>query len=522
MTYPTQTSATITTSAPEAAPAPDETSTALRRLRKRTDLGNAERLADNANGKLLWVHGQGWLCWDRKRWQRDESNRVMQTAADTARKIYAEASAVNKAASEADEDGDGDLGKLAKEISSWALKSESHRALTAMVKLGASQKRLILEGGATKLDSDPNLLNVQNGVLDLGSMELRGHDPRLHMTKLANAGFDPKAEAPFFRECVEKALPDEEVRHWVQMAAGYSMLGSYSEYLFVPFGKGANLKSTVLYGLRHALGDYAAEAASDLLVARREWGAAAESALAGLRGSRFITTIETEQGKRLAEVLVKQLTGEAEITAKFMRQDYFTFQNQAAVWLATNHKPIVQGMDLAIWRRIRLIPFTETVPPHERIEASVVQQKLREEADGILLWLVEGLVNWRTDSHGGLTVIPRAIREATDEYQKQMDPLGEWIEDCCELDAHAFAASGALRKSYDAHCKQNGRAALGAVRFNEALTEMGVVAMKQKQMIGNKQQRARQGIRLVAAGDDPDVPAHLVPQAVVSGSPHGG
>ena len=104
---------------------------------------------------------------------------------------------------------------------------------------------------------------------------------------------------------------------------------------------------------------------------------------------------------------------------------------------------------------------------------------------------VEGLVNWRTDSHGGLSVIPRAIREATDEYQKQMDPLGEQIEDCCELDAHAFAAFGALRKSYDAHCKQNGRAALGAFRFNEALTEMGVPAMKQKQMIGGKQQRAR-------------------------------
>lgn len=505
MTYPD-----TTATAPDAAT--DEVSDTFRRLRKRTDLGNAERLADHANGKLLWVYGQGWLVWDGKRWTRDESNKVMQVAADTSRRIYSEAAAVSKAAAESDADDDDSLGKLAKEITGWAVKSESRRALEAMVKLGQSQRRLILEDGAAGLDSDPDLLNVQNGVLDLGSMERRDHDPKLRMTKLANAGFDPKAEAPFFRECVERALPDEEVRHWVQMAAGYSMLGSYSEYLFVPFGKGANLKSTVLYGLRHALGDYAAEAASDLLVARREWGAAAESALAGLRGSRFITTIETEQGKRLAEVLVKQLTGEAEITAKFMRQDYFTFQNQAAVWLATNHKPIVQGMDLAIWRRIRLIPFTETVPPQERIEASVVQQKLRDEADGILLWLVEGLVNWRTDSHGGLTVIPRAIREATDEYQKQMDPLGEWIEDCCELDAHAFAASGALRKSYDAHCKQNGRAALGAVRFNEALTEMGVVAMQQKQMIGGKQQRARQGVRLIASGGNPDVPAHLVPQ----------
>jgi putative DNA primase/helicase len=494
MTYPD------TTTAPDAAT--DEVSDTFRRLRKRTDLGNAERLADHAKGKLLWVYGQGWLCWDGKRWVRDESNNVMRVAADTARRIYSEASAVSKAAAESGEESS--LGKLADEITSWAVKSESRRALEAMVKLGASQKRLILEEGAAGLDADPDLLNVNNGILDLASMERHDHDPKKRMTKLTNASYDPKATAPFFRECVEKALPDEEVRHWVQMAAGYSMLGSYSEYLFVPFGKGANLKSTVLYGLRYALGDYAAEAASDLLVARREWGAAAESALAGLRGSRFITTIETEQGKRLAEVLVKQLTGEAEITAKFMRQDYFTFNNQAAVWLATNHKPIVQGMDLAIWRRIRLIPFTETVPPHERLEASEVQQRLREEADGILQWLVEGLVNWRTDEHGGLSTIPRAIREATDEYRKEMDPLGEWLEDECELASDAMTASGRLRESYERHCKANGRTALGGRRFNEALTELGIVTAKNKQTIDGKQQRARLGVRLIEAADVPD------------------
>jgi putative DNA primase/helicase len=431
----------------------------------------------------------------------------MRVAADTARRIYAEAATVSQAAAEAGEDdADSGLGKLAKEISVWAVKSESHRALTAMVKLGASQKRLVLEEGAAGLDADPMLLNVANGILDLESMELHAHDPRKRMTRVTAASYDPRAEAPFFRECVEKALPDEEVRKWVQMAAGYSMLGSYSEYLFVPYGKGANLKSTVLYALRHALGDYAAEAASDLLVARREWGAAGESALAGLRGSRFITAIETEQGKRLAEVLVKQLTGEAEITAKFMRQDYFTYPNQAAVWLATNHKPIVQGMDLAIWRRIRLIPFTQTVKPEDRLDPGVVQRRLRDEADGILTWLVEGLIAWRTGEYGPFSEVPKVIADATAEYRKQMDPLAEWLEDECEMDPQAISASGDLRRSYERHSAANGNQPLGGRRFNELLTEYGIVAMTNKQMVKGKQQRARQGVRLIEDTATPDLP----------------
>ena len=326
-------------------------------FRKTTDLGNAERLADHASGRLLSVHGLGWLWWDGMRWQRDESNRAMREAIDTVRSIYTEAELISAQAAEATDDDERDKwSSMGVAVAKWARRSESAARISAMLTLGRAQPRLVLEEGAAALDADPTALNVRNGILDLETLKLRPHDPAERHTRITNADYDRDAEAPFFSDTIAKALTDPQVRRWFQKAMGYSMLGSLSEFLFIPHGAGANLKSTTLAGPRHALGDYACEAPSDLLVARREWGPAGESALAGLRGRRFVTATETEQGKQLAEVLVKKMTGETEITAKFMRQDYFTYPNQMAVWLATNYKPIVQGLDLAIWRTCEADP----------------------------------------------------------------------------------------------------------------------------------------------------------------------
>jgi putative DNA primase/helicase len=477
---------------------PDPAGDVLRGLTKRTDLGNAERLAARAKGKLLWVYGQGWLWWDGKRWRRDESNRVVREAKATVRAIYGESSAVSTTAGRAD-DGDREtLGEEAKKISSWAIQSESRAKIDAMIALARSEPRLVLEEGPTALDAKPTLLNVQNGTLDLETLALREHSSEDRLTKITRAAYEPNAEAPFFAATLAKALPDEELRHWVMRALAYSILGTYSEYLFIPWGSGANLKSTILYGLRYALGDYAAEAASDLLVARREWGASAESALAGLRGARFVTTVETEQGKKLAEVLVKQLTGEVEITAKFMRQDYFTYQNQASVWLATNHKPIVQGMDYAIWRRLRLIPFTETIAPEDRMDPAEAHRRLRSERDGILRWLVEALRDYRSR---GLEPAPDVVTDATAAYRAEMEPLAEWLAEECELlidDPQVLATASDLRSSYEQHCKHSGRQPLGAIRFGEELRRLGLTdAVIRPDGGGRKGRQARvwRGIR---------------------------
>jgi putative DNA primase/helicase len=207
-----------------------------------------------------------------------------------------------------------------------------------------------------------------------------------------------------------------------------------------------------------------------------------------------VTTTETEEGKRMAEVLVKQLTGEAEITAKFMRQDHFTFENQAAVWLSTNHKPVVQGGDYAIWRRIRLIPFDVTIPETERLEPGEVRRRLDAERDGILTWLVEGL---RMYQQAGLHEAPEAVSAATGAYKDQMDPLREWLEDECVADESAFTAYANLRASYESHCATNGRQPLGARRFGEALAERGYIEARDwvGETADRKRVRGRRGLR---------------------------
>lgn len=437
-----------------------------------TDVGNGHRLAEWGKYCLRRCPNVGWFVWDGMRWLRDvEDIFVHQLAKATANGIRREIAYAQSLAADASDSGermkwDG----IAKAFEKHARVSESAARIAAMIKMASSEPELVIDGGenaANALDAHPYLLNLRNGVLDLKSIELRPHDPALLLTKLANSSFLAAADAPFWNAFLRMILPDPDVRRYVQKAAGYSVLGTYSEYLFIPWGAGKNGKSTFLRALRDVLGDYAAEAPAELLVHRREWGPSQDSALAGLRGSRLVTTIETEEGKRMAEALTKQLTGEADIKAKFMRQDFFTYRNQAAVWLATNHKPIIQGRDFAIWRRLRLIPFEVTIK--KTLEPERVAQRLRQERDGILAWMIEGLrLYWKEGMEP-----PEVVREATEEYRKQMDPVGEWLDSCCELDPAAATPIEQVRTSYEFHCDQSGRQPLGGIRFNEVLEELG-------------------------------------------------
>lgn len=462
-------------------------------FRMRTDLGNAERLADAADGKLLWVYGIGWLYWDGKRWKHDESNRVVQEATNTVRSIYREAATFNRKASKAtDEDERKELAKDASKMTEWARKSEAASHIDAIVRLGRAQKRLVLDEGAAGLDANPNALNVADGILDLDTCKRRDPDPSERHTKLAAAGYgEGDAHSELWEEFLRKILPSDDVRLYVQKAAGSSLRGRYSEDLFIPWGSGKNGKSTFLRVIRHALGDYAMEAAPELLIQKRGNRNAGDlSAIADLRGRRLVTTIETGQGKRLDEQLVKQLTGESVMKAKFMRQDHFEFENQTTVWLATNHKPQVQGADVAIWERLHLIPFTVYIPPEERDRALGAKLEQPEHQAAILVWLVEGLRLFEAE---GLTP-PTEVVEATEEYREEMDLLHNWIESRCEMDPKAVAPVAWVQNSYAGYCHETKTAQLPAQEFNELLVSRGLT--KGQARVAGKVRKVWKGVRL--------------------------
>ena len=438
---------------------------------KATDMGNGDILVRHSQGEIRWAPGLGWMMWDSKVWRTDNGDVVIwQLAKDTILDLWIRGADLVDVA---------DIPRLRK----WYHSSQNVGRLRGMIEIARTDRAVAIK--VDQLDAHPNELNTQTGILDLNTFELAPHDPeRLH-TLIAGAGYNPDAEAPFWEATVAMALPDPKIRDYVQKGLGQSIRGTYSEFLFVPYGAGSNLKSTILNGAALALGDYAAVPLADLLVGKKEGSARSDSALAVLRGVRLVSMTETADGAKLAEPLIKQLTGEHTLTAKYMRENPFQFQNQATVWYGTNHRPVVQGSDAAIWNRLRLIPFDFAgLPPgsEARLEPSVVQAKLRDEQDGILAWLVRGLQMWQTD---GLKV-PAAVEAATAKYQEDMDPMAEFLADEIVFAADAYARVSEVRFAYDIHCKQTGRLQpLSAQRFNAELERHGVERRKGRDGLGD-------------------------------------
>jgi putative DNA primase/helicase len=213
-----------------------------------------------------------------------------------------------------------------------------------------------------------------------------------------------------------------DVITFVQTVAGWALTGDTSEQtMFILFGSGANGKSTFLNTIMYLLGDYAIATPTETFM--RKNGDQNTNDIARLRGTRFVTTTEAEQGRRLSEPLIKQITGNDRMTARILYGEFFNFLPTFKIFMATNHKPVIKGTDHGIWRRIKLIPFTTRIP--EEKQDKRLEDKLRAEASGILNWLLEGTRLWRRE---GLKA-PAAILNATDEYRGEMDVIGNSIKE---------------------------------------------------------------------------------------------
>ncbi|MDP8952211.1 MAG: phage/plasmid primase, P4 family, partial [Actinomycetota bacterium] len=420
-----------------------------------TDMGNAERLAARHGEDLRYVHAWGgWLVWTGRHWEADETGEVVRRAKRTARAIYGEAEKPEYA-------------ELRKELGRHAIKSEAKSRIEAMVALAQSEPGIPVR--PDELDADRWLLNVENGTIDLRSGELREQRREDLIMRLAPVEYDPDAKAPTWGEFLERVLPSEELRGFVQRAVGYSLTGDTRErVLLILHGMGRNGKSTFLEAIREALGaedGYAMKTPAETLMAKPAGGIPND--VARLKGARFVAASETEKDRRLAEALVKEITGNDTISARFMRAEWFDFRPTHKVWLATNHKPEIRGTDRAIWDRIRLVPFDVRIPDEE-IDREL-PEKLKAELPGILAWAVRGCLDWQENGLGE----PEEVREATEAYRSEMDALASFIEDCCVVHLDATATSQALYDAYKAWCEENGERSESKRSFGVRLTELG-------------------------------------------------
>lgn len=437
-----------------------------------TDLRNAELLVEWHGAELRYVYAwRRWLGWDGKRWCVDDAGAPERAAVRVARRLLAGARANHNGALdrlEADPENDSaqrSLGSASKRIK-HAVASQSSRGVQSMLKLACTDASVVVRHD--DLDADPWALNVANGTIDLRTGKLRAHRREDLNTKLAPVDYDPSAKAPAWEAFVHRILGgNAELIAFVQRLVGYSLTGVIREHsLPFFFGDGANGKSTFTGAVRDVLGDYATAAPRGLLFGGSERH---PTELTTLFRARFVTCSEVQRGQTFDEALVKDLTGGDAISARRMREDFWQFQPTHKLFLAGNHKPRVKGDDEGIWRRIKLVPFTVTIPAAERDAA--LPQKLRAELPGILAWCVRGCLEWQKR---GLAE-PRDVSNATAEYRDESDPLAEFFAARCALDETAKVPRAWLRTAYDDWCKENGvRYPLSSREFGERLRSRGV------------------------------------------------
>jgi putative DNA primase/helicase len=308
---------------------------------------------------------------------------------------------------------------------------------------------------------------VENGTIDLKTGELREHRQEDMITKIASIRYDKDAGCPIWKNFLMEIMNyNAELIRFIQTAADWAITGDTSEQsMFILYGTGTNGKSAFLNTIMTLLGDYAIATPTETFMKKN--GEQISNDIARLRGTRFVTTTEAEQGKRLSEPLIKQITGNDRMTARFLYGEFFNFVPTFKIFMATNHKPVIKGTDHGIWRRIKLIPFTTRIP--EERQDKYLEEKLRGEASGILNWLLEGTRLWR---EGGLKV-PTVILNATDEYRSEMDVIGNFLKECCVQREGATIRIRELFKAYQEWCGENNEHACSERFLSLRLKELG-------------------------------------------------
>lgn len=442
----------------------------------RTDLGNARRLVHRHGKNIRFIPDWGkWMVFEDGHWKIDTDGAIMRLAKETIEALYGEAISLNSAERD--------------RLLSHAIKSQAEPRLKAMIALAQSEASVVVE--AQSLDANPWLLGVHNGVVDLKTGQFRSTLREDLITKRAKVVFDPHAQCPEWLKFLATATgSDADLQSYIQRAMGYTLTGSVrEEVLFVLYGTGSNGKSTFRETLHALFGDYALAADASLLTERKKGGGATEET-ARLKGRRLVAVNETAENDQLNEARVKFITSQDMISARPLYGHLFDFFPTHKTFLTTNHKPIIRGTDEGIWRRVQLIPFTQTIDK-SKVEKDFRERRLLPELPGILNFALAGLAAYLKQ---GLTP-PKQVLASTNEYRHDMDVVGQWIDECCALDPNANISTADAYQNYARWAEDEVGWALKKLTFRRHLTDRGFTAVK-----GARGQRMIGGLRLKSGG----------------------
>lgn len=383
------------------------------------DTGNAERLVDTFGKQIRYSYvNKSWLYYDGRKWCFDVTGAIHRMADEIVETMRDDEDYFVQNAPESW----GDTEAVEKNFMKHLKQSRSNRGKENMIK--ESQHHVPIT--PDQLDTHKTLLCMPNGIINLKTGELQPHDRQKFITKITHCEYTDKIDHPLWDSFLESTFGgDRDLIHYIQKAVGYSLTGSTQEQCaFFCYGTGRNGKSTFLETISDALGDYATNIQPETIMVK-PGTSGPTSDIARLKGARFVTCSEPNEGVRLNEGLIKQLTGGDKVTASRKFENEFEFYPEFKLWMSTNHKPVIRGTDVGIWRRICLIPFTVCIP-EEKIDKNL-KFKLQHELSGILKWAVDGCLLWQRE---GLEQ-PDAVKQATAEYRSEMDVISAFIADCC-------------------------------------------------------------------------------------------
>jgi len=445
-----------------------------------TDVGNGQRLAARHGRDLRYCAPLGtWFLWDGKRWRPDAGNAVRELGKGTARSILTEAALID------DED-------RRRAFVKHAFASERDRSLRAMLWCAETEPGIPIMTEA--LDADPWALNCLNGTLDLRTGELRPHRREDLLTHLSPVAYDPDARSELWEGFLQRVTGgDLALQRFLQQVAGYALTGSTrEERLFFVYGPARSGKSTFLGALQATLGeDYSHTCDFEAFLKRKPTGGPKDD-LANMAGKRLVVSVETDEGARLAQGLIKQLTGGDRVRARRLYANTIEFKPQFKLFLAANDRPKATEDDEALWERILEVPFPNSIPRSERNPdvKDLLCDPTRSGA-AILAWAVTGCLSWQCD---GLQV-PEVVALSTLDYRESQNPLKEFLAERCLLSPEAWTSSAAIMDAYRQWAQAaNVRYPLTAKAVADKLRALGCEDARQ----GQPQQRGWRGIGLLA------------------------
>jgi P4 family phage/plasmid primase-like protien len=430
-----------------------------RLIERMTDTGNGEWFALCTHDKVIWLSDQEtWMFFDGKRWTED--GQIEQITTEVVNKLRA-------AANDYDGPERDDFIEHAKQTESAAKRRGMQDIAKGFIFSSSSQ-----------FDKHKSLLNLQNGVLDLLSLELMPHAPEQKMTKISSVAYDPDADCPNFRKWLYEAMcGDQEMVDYVQQIMGSTLEGRYGiRRMFFAHGPGGTGKSTITHVMSTLLGDYATtlDFAS---VSQRQFasGSAPSPDIAKLRGARLIAAVESRYGDRLDTAKLKSFMGGDEITARNLNQGTIKFRIEGTMFFSGNELPNVADGDQAFWDKLKTIPFTHKI---EKQDLNFFDNVIRPELAGILNFALEGFQ--KCYLNGRHLPEPQKITDATNAYREEQDPIAEFLGEWCErtedgLNKKFHTSSTDLFKAYRVYCDETSQSGIRSPnRFGACLKHAGL------------------------------------------------